>query len=362
MKPKKVLVLLTELNDPAFKGGIQVFNQFLVAALQDLRINYSTVILNDGGRMESNIFVKLYSQFSFACRVLLAVSRYAPDMIINGHVGFSLICFLIKMLFGIPYITITYGIDVWDLTRMKKIGLANSRHILAISNYTRSFIASQLEGYPQDHILLLPNAVDSERFKPSIKSDVLMRKFRIKVTDSVILSVSRLSKSEKDKGYGKIITVVKDLLGRFPNVKYILGGSGDDLPRLHALVAEEKLEEIVYLPGFIPEDELPDYYNLCDLFVLPSKKEGFGFVFLEALACGKPVIAGNKDGSVDAVLNGELGLLVDPDNVEEIKNAIVRVLTKNIPKNMLNNDYLRARVLQEYGFDSFKNRLEKILS
>ena len=148
----------------------------------------------------------------------------------------------------------------------------------------------------------------------------------------------------------------------FPNVKYILGGSGDDLPRLHALVAEEKLEEIVYLPGFIPEDELPDYYNLCDLFVLPSKKEGFGFVFLEALACGKPVIAGNKDGSVDAVLNGELGLLVDPDNVEEIKNAIVRVLTKNIPKNMLNNDYLRARVLQEYGFDSFKNRLEKILS
>jgi len=242
------------------------------------------------------------------------------------------------------------------------MGLKDSFRIFTISNYTRNLIIAQLMDYPQNQINLLPNALDSERFKPGNRPEALLRKLGLQSTDKIILSVSRLSKSEKDKGYTKTIAAVKELLGRFPNLKYVLAGSGDDLPRLRNLVKDERLDGVIILPGFISEEELPDYYNLCDLFVLPSKKEGFGFVFLEALACGKPVIAGNKDGSVDAVLGGELGLLINPDNITEIKDAIARVLTNDIPQNMRDKDYLRSRVIQAYGFDSFKNRLRAILS
>jgi glycosyltransferase involved in cell wall biosynthesis len=117
----------------------------------------------------------------------------------------------------------------------------------------------------------------------------------------------------------------------------------------------------VILTGFIPDDELVFYYNLCDCFVMPSKCEGFGMVFLEALACGKPVIAGNKDGSVDAVLDGELGVLVDPDNKDQIKDAIVDILKREVPENLLDGEYLRKRVTQAYGFDKFKERLKGII-
>ncbi len=80
------------------------------------------------------------------------------------------------------------------------------------------------------------------------------------------------------------------------------------------------------LAGYIPEEELNDHYNLCDVFAMPSKGEGFGIVFLEAMACGKPVLAGNKDGSVDALLGGKLGALVDPDDVAQIAETLIAIL------------------------------------
>src|SRR5206468_4966217 len=82
--------------------------------------------------------------------------------------------------------------------------------------------------------------------------------------------------------------------------------------------------------GFVPDDHLPVLYNQADLFVMASLKEGFGFVFIEALACGLPVITGNRDGSVEAVLNGRVGLLVDPAKPDEIEQGIRRFLDKTM--------------------------------
>ncbi|MCX5784287.1 MAG: glycosyltransferase family 4 protein [Elusimicrobia bacterium] len=362
MKSDKLLLLVTELEDPDFKGGIQVFNQSFVKALAELHVSFSILALNDWQKRNVGFFGKLFRQVLFGCKTFVAVYRHKPDLIICGHVGFSSLCFFLQKLQGIPFITITYGVDVWSLTRIKKMALAASKNILSISNYTRNRICSQLPNYPQKQILLFPTTFDAARFAPGLKSGGIMKKLGIRETDAIVLSVSRLSKSEGDKGCEKIISSVKELVLKFPDLKYVAGGSGDDLPRLRRLVRDHGLGDKILFPGFIPDSELPDYYNLCDLFILPSKKEGFGIVFLEALGCGKPVIAGNRDGSVDAVLGGELGLLIDPDSIAEIKDAIVRVLTKNIPKNMLDKDYLRSRVVQAYGFDSFKNRLEAILS
>ena len=151
------------------------------------------------------------------------------------------------------------------------------------------------------------------------------------------------------------------IIKRLPNLKYLLVGEGDDMPRVKKLVKEFSVSEYVVFTGFISDAELPYYYNLCDVFVMPSKREGFGIVFLEALAYGKPVIAGNKGGSPDALLDGKLGILVDPDNVDQIANAIVDVLEKKVSAHLLDKDYLRKAVLENFGFKNFSNKLKEIV-
>ncbi len=158
-----------------------------------------------------------------------------------------------------------------------------------------------------------------------------------------------------------VISTLSTMLKEIPDVKYIIVGDGDDMPRALQIVKEHGFDDRVIFAGFVPDEDLIDYYNLCDVFVMPSKKEGFVFDFLEALACGKPVIAGNKDGSRDALLDGELGILVDPDDLDGIKDAIVNVLKGEVDKRLLDREYVRKRVIEEYGFDRFKERVRLLM-
>lgn len=112
------------------------------------------------------------------------------------------------------------------------------------------------------------------------------------------------------------------------DLRYLIVGDGDDRPRFESLADELGVRELVIFAGKVPSEELCDHYNLCDLFAMPSTGEGFGIVFLEALACGKPVIAGSKDASRDALLDGELGVLVDPEDPRELRDAIVAILAE----------------------------------
>ena len=93
----------------------------------------------------------------------------------------------------------------------------------------------------------------------------------------------------------------------FPNVKYVVIGRGDDQPRLAQLAADLGVAEQVIFAGFVPDEALIDHYRLADVYVMPSK-EGFGIVYLEAMACGIPVIAGDDDGSADPLQDGRGGL------------------------------------------------------
>jgi glycosyltransferase involved in cell wall biosynthesis len=142
----------------------------------------------------------------------------------------------------------------------------------------------------------------------------------------------------------------------------MLVGKGSDRPRIEKLIAEVGVSEAVILAGFVPDDELAEHYNLCDIFAMPSLGEGFGIVYLEALACGKPVLAGNKDGSRDAVADGELGLLVDPENTAEIAAEIIRVLRRKHSHPILfNPEALRQRVIELFGFEAFTNTVTDLL-
>ena len=366
-KKKKLLFLTGSLFAV---GGIEKCNRNLLDAVLGIGYFMRVISRNDTEKEYKNLPVISFGhhkviiirKIAFASRTFLEAIFYNPDIIICGHINFSPLCYIISKFFGKRYIVLTHGIDVWDITSKTKIkGLKEAYLITSVSNFTKDKIIEQIPEV-KSKVYLLPNTIDGTFFHPKPKPAYLLKRHNLREDDKIILTIARLSKSEKYKGYDKVIEVLPRVIKEVPSVKYIIGGTGDDVRRVKELVRIKGLEGHVILAGFIPEEEMVDHYNLCDVFVMPSKKEGFGIVFLEALACGKPVIAGNKDGSVDALLNGELGILVDPDNISEIAEAIVKALKGQIDKKFLDRKYLRERVIEEYGADRFKERVGEILN
>src|SRR5262249_12921035 len=128
---------------------------------------------------------------------------------------------------------------------------------------------------------------------------------------------------------------------------YLIVGDGDDRPRLEALATECGVAERVRFVGLVRAEELPDYFRLADVFVMPSTGEGFGIVFLEAMASGVPVIGGNQDGSLDALGDGILGTAVHPHNCEEIASAISAAL-KNPARSRNGIDRFKLSLFAEH--------------
>jgi len=218
-------------------------------------------------------------------------------------------------------------------------------------------------GLAPDKVTILPNTFLPDNFGVRGKSPGLLAKYGFAVDTPIILTVCRLAGAERYKGYDQIVRALPEVQREVPNVRYLLVGAGPDRRRIENLAAEFGVRDAVVFAGPVSDEDLPDYYNLCDLFAMPSKAEGFGIVYLEALASGKPVLAGNKDGSADALANGELGLLVDPDNIHEIAAETIRVLRKqHTHPKIFYPEILRSRVTELFGFQTFQVKVHLLLS
>ena len=164
--------------------------------------------------------------------------------------------------------------------------------------------------------------------------------------------------TERYKGYDRVLQALPELIGNYPKLRYLMVGRYDEAEkmRLDELINILGLKGIVVFTGIIPDEILADHFRLGDLFVMPSEKEGFGIVFIEAMYYGLPVIAGNKDGSVDALVNGEMGLLVDPGNINEIRVAIRKILDNH--QAYLPNRY---KLMDHFGYTSYKEKFWEVI-
>ncbi|MGB8990652.1 MAG: glycosyltransferase [Desulfobaccales bacterium] len=145
---------------------------------------------------------------------------------------------------------------------------------------------------------------------------------------TVLMTMGRLVSSEQYKGLDEILEVLPALLKSIAHVAYLIVGDGDDRPRLEAKAQALGLEDRVVFTGFIPEADKADHYRLADVFVMPGRGEGFGIVFLEAMACGIPVVGSRLDGSREALRDGTLGILVDPRRPDELLAGILAALKR----------------------------------
>lgn len=211
--------------------------------------------------------------------------------------------------------------------RSKQKFLNRADAVVAVSNFTRQVLIDLTQTAPEK-IEVIYNGVDLDRFRVIDPPQELRAKYGI-VGKRVLLSVGRLVPR---KGIDMVIEALPGLLRRHPDLHYLIVGSGPYRERLEEMVAKLDLKRHVTFTGPVDDDALTAHYAICDLFVLPNREmpdgdtEGFGLVFLEANACGKPVVGGRAGGVVEAVRDGHNGLLVDGASVEEISEAISRLL------------------------------------
>ncbi|MBL9131716.1 MAG: glycosyltransferase, partial [Verrucomicrobiaceae bacterium] len=358
-------------------GGIQGFCRDV---LQALKVSFPgrpihVLIKNDEPEAGDTLFGGLVTWSSsqntpaklrtagFALKGLLACVRQRPAFILSGHVNFLPAVHSLKRGFGTPFAVFMYGIDVWEpLSRRVRSALRSADLVCSISRYTTAQ-ASKAQGINSLSIVPFPCTFNDERYVPGPKPPHLLQRYGLRADQPVIFTVSRLAATERYKGHEQVLDALHEVSRRFPDLCYIIGGTGDYAHVLRARAAELGLADRVIFAGFIPNDELCAHYQLCDVFIMPSRKEGFGIVFVEAASCGKPVIGGNQDGSVDALADGKIGVLVDPADVPGIAQAIIQTLDKTHPNTLLFDPHaLHEVTANTFGPQAFQTRLRDLLT
>lgn len=355
-------------------GGIEKFNRSLskalneLAALNKINIAISSVYDNEPNKEytgQCSFSGYKGSRWKFILREWWK-SRNS-DIIIVGHINLALLIVLIRTFFpSKKIILLLHGIEVMEkLSGIKRKAIGYSDEIWAVSEFTRQNII-QLQQQPAEKVKIFYNTIDP-CFRIPVKfekPEYLKERYQIQQDEKILLTVTRLNHKENYKGYDKVITALPEIKKIIPKLRYIIAGNGDkkEIDKINRQILELDLSNEVIVAGYVPEKELTDYFLLSDLFVMPSRKEGFGIVFIEALACGLKVIGGNKDGTVDALSDGKMGMLVNPDNVTEIANAIIVSLREQ--ETVSTNESrkkIQGEVIDKFGFDEFKKRLSSYL-
>jgi phosphatidylinositol alpha-1,6-mannosyltransferase len=224
-----------------------------------------------------------------------------------------------------------HGIEAWERPgRLVRATAEKATVVTAVSRYTRHRFLEWANIAPE-RVRVLPNTYRPQ-FASGLKRDDLAEHYKLRGR-RVLLTVSRLAASERYKGHERVIRVLPRVLERSPDVVYFVVGDGDDRQHLEQMAQKAGIAHAMRFAGHVPHQELPDYFRLADVFVMPSTGEGFGIVFLEAAAAGLPVIGGNRDGSVDALVDGMIGTIVDPHQQVDLTEAICAALSGAAPKD-----------------------------
>ncbi len=212
-------------------------------------------------------------------------------------------------------------------------GLRAASMVFGVSDSLRQ-LAVRL-GAPEARTLAVGNAVDGTRFHPVDRTEARQR-FGLKESDPVIISVGWLIER---KGFHRVIEVLPELIKQFPNLRYLIvgGATGADNmeAQLRQQVVELGLEGHVRFLGSMPPDELKWPLSAADVFVLATRREGWANVFLEAMACGLPVVTTDVDGNPEVVCREELGKIVPFGDAPALRGAIDRSLRKSWDKDAI---------------------------
>jgi phosphatidyl-myo-inositol dimannoside synthase len=356
---KRILMLASDAHGGF--GGIAQYNRDVLEALDSFTgVREVVVVPRAADSRAVNAPAKVRydlagtaGQLRFARRAMaqaFGAPRY--DLIYCAHINLLPLAKLVAAVQRAPLLLAIYGIDGWWRPSRPMVGrLASGADlVISISQTTLERFLSWSTIDPAA-TAVLPNAIKVERFGLAEKNRELLRQLGIEGR-KIIMTLGRMWSDERAKGFDEVIELMPRLREAEPDIAYIAAGDGDDRPRLEAKAKMLEVADRVIFAGRIPEAQKQDYYRLADAYVMPSRWEGFGFVVLEALACGTPVVASSADGTQEAVGRGEMGAVVDPKDQTALLSAVVAALRK--PKQI-------PAGLGYFSFENFSSRLHGAL-
>ena len=329
--PLRVLALVTD----AFggHGGVAQYNRHLLSSLA--ACDGIEVIVLPRARaispstLPSNVrqLRPVQGRLAYSLAALWIIKAHRPiDIVFCGHLFMVPLAAAITTLLRAKLWVQVHGIEAWQaLSGLHRRSIGAAALVTSVSRYTRGRLLEWI-GIDPARVKVLPNTVDP-RFHPGPKRGYLLDRHDAR-GKKILMTVSRLASSERYKGHDRVIRSLPQVLLHHPETIYLIVGDGDDRPRLEALASEFAVQDKVRFAGLVAGEELPDYYRLADVLVMPSTGEGFGIVFLEAMACAIDVIGGNQDGSIDPLGDGAVGSAIDPEDSEELVSAISAALRK----------------------------------
>jgi phosphatidyl-myo-inositol dimannoside synthase len=295
-----------------------------------------------------------------AWNVIRSNSRF--DLIFCSLINLLPVAFLLRPFVRAPIVAVIHGVDAWEPTSRQVTNylVREIDAFIAVSELTKQRFLGWAK-LDSDKAFIVPPAIDLEAFRSGPKDAVLLDRYGL-TGKTVLMTLGRLASYEHYKGFDEILgykgideilELLPTLSQEIPNVAYLIVGDGSDRPRLENKARALGVHNRVVFAGLISEAEKADHYRLADAYVMPGWAEGFGIVYLEAMACGIPVVASEGDGSREAVRHGALGIMVDPNDREDIRAGIIEALrrpTGVIPQGL---DY--------FSCINFKRRLHRII-
>lgn len=285
----------------------------------------------------------------------------SADTIILSHIHLLIFAKAIRKWYPRKRVILfAHGIEVWKPLSKWKQAFLNEIEIWAVSQYTATQL-QQRNQVSQKNIKILNNCLPKDYDTIPVDSHAVRQQYHLTEDQQIILTVCRVSSFEKYKGYDLVILAVRDLVKLYPNLKYFIVGKTDELEqdRILKLIEDCKLQNHVLLTGYVPDHKIQKFYQMADIFAMPSKGEGFGLVFLEAIANRCQVLAGNSDGSRDALLDGEMGLLVDPEDIDAIYQGLLQLLKHPVSSEVLLER--QVKVKKHFGFERYVEQVDELL-
>lgn len=347
---KKPILVITELFMPT-KGGTAVWFDEVYQRLGGKEIHVVTAQVPDANahdqrqlntihrlKLERTRWLRpeslaMYLKLFLKCVSLMITHRF--DAVHAGRVlPEGLVGWCAARIFRKPLVVYAHGeeITTWRDNGKFKAMVFTYTHadkVIANSEFTQRELVKL--GVAENNIVLIHPGVDIERFRPGLPFDDLRRSVGCNNAGQLILSVGRLSRR---KGFDQTIRCVAQLLPEHPGLHYAIIGTGEDQQYLTDLAREHRVEEQVHFLGHVSVEDLPRWYNAADVFVMPNREidgdtEGFGMVFIEASACGTPVIAGQAGGTESSVNEGVSGYRVDGTVIEPLADRLKLLLDEN---------------------------------
>ena len=353
----KVLALVTDAF--AGYGGIARYNCDFLSALDAVQRISSIVVLprvaNVAASVESGKIRQLrptQSRSLYSIRALITAARMRPDLIFCGHVYHGPLARLVAKLFGCRLVSQLHGDEIWARLNYNLLAaLKRSDLVLCVSEHTREQYLEQAPG--SCNAVVLHNTVGAQ----FVTGDRQTARAKFGIGEQfVLLTVARLDGRQGYKGHDRVLRALPNLAlpdGR--QLRYLIAGTGEDKLRLVSLAEELGVTDRVDFLGAVAEVDLPDLYRAADLFVMPSTGEGFGIVFIEAMASGTPALGLAVGGAPDALVPGELGDAVEPA-------AFETALAEMIARPPADRSALSARTIARFGIHQFRHRVAELIA